>query len=103
MLMQPLKLSNGNYEMTHAKVALTSNAGDAEIAQGAPRKVTQVKLGSDGYDEVHNLKISVDVPIRQGAVSTNGSYSGGLVLMFEPAASAGGDTLPERGEPPFGK
>ncbi|AWV02760.1 hypothetical protein DM992_25665 [Burkholderia sp. JP2-270] len=91
-LLQPLRLSNGRAEMAHAKVVLTGNAGNAEIASGSARTLTLVKPardGFDGYDETRNLKVSAHVPAVSGAASTNGTYHGDPVLMFEPATSAG--------------
>ncbi|NIE56318.1 MULTISPECIES: CS1 type fimbrial major subunit [unclassified Burkholderia] len=89
-LAQPLKLASGNYEMKNAKVTLGSAAGDSEVKFGAVQKITQTIKGSTGYDEIHNLKINVDAPTQLGTLSTNGSYSGELVMVFEPAAAAGG-------------
>ncbi|WP_302053192.1 hypothetical protein [Achromobacter pestifer] len=37
-----------------------------------------------GYDEIHNLEISVDSPKQSGTQTVNGSYSGNLVMVFEP-------------------
>ncbi|KVC86686.1 fimbrial assembly protein [Burkholderia ubonensis] len=87
-LAQPLKMSSGYYEMLNAKVTLTSNKGDSEIKFGSSQKVTQVVAGNGGYDEIHNLKIDVESPKSNGSVSTNGSYSGDLVMLFEPVAGA---------------
>ncbi|VWB23051.1 CS1 type fimbrial major subunit [Burkholderia metallica] len=87
-LAQPLKMSSGAYEMKNAKVSLTGNGGDAEVKFGAVQKVTQVTAGNGGFDEIHNLKINVDAPIQVGTNSTNGSYSGDLVMVFEPVAAA---------------
>ncbi|MBP0605393.1 MULTISPECIES: fimbrial assembly protein [Burkholderia] len=89
-LSQPLKMSNGNYEMKNAKVTFGSAAGASEVKFGAPQKITQVVSGSGGFDEVHNLNINVDAPTMVGSNSTNGSYSGDLVMVFEPVAAAGG-------------
>lgn len=88
-LAQPLKMSDGNYEMQNAVVTLSSNVGDLEVKFGAQQKITQTVAGNGGYDEIHDLKINVDAPKPNGSVSTNGSYSGDLVMMFEPVASAG--------------
>ena len=82
-LAQPLKLTNGNYEMTNAVVDL----GDQAVTYGATLSVTQTTAGVGGYDQVHNLAISVDAPTKVGSVSTNGSYSGDLVMIFEPVAA----------------
>jgi len=87
-LAQPLKLSNGTYEMKNAKVSLSNNGGDDEVKFGAVQKIKQVTAGNGGYDEIHNLKINVDAPTKVGANSTNGSYSGDLVMVFEPVAAA---------------
>ena len=90
-LAQPLKLASGKYEMKNAKVTLSGNAGDSEVKFGAAQKITQVTSGNGGFDEVHNLKINVDAPTKVGEISTNGSYSGDLVMVFEPVAASGGD------------
>ncbi|MBM1189233.1 CS1 type fimbrial major subunit [Pseudomonas lundensis] len=83
-LAQPLKMSNGAYEMANASV----NLGDKAITHGAPVAVTQTVAGVGGYDQIHNLGINVDAPTQSGAVSTNGSYTGDLVMIFEPVAAA---------------
>lgn len=88
-LAQPLKMSSGNYEMKNAKVTLGSTAGDSEVTFGAQQKITQTVVANGGYDEVHNLKINVDAPTQVGTLSTNGSYSGDLVMVFEPVAASG--------------
>ncbi len=91
-LLQPLRLSNGRDDLANAKVVLTGKAEDAEIAPGAARTLTLVKPGHDGfdgYDETRNVRISAQAPAVGGTVSTNGRYRGDLVLVFEPAASAG--------------
>lgn len=91
-LAQALKLSNGHYEMANAKVTLASAAGESEVKFGADQKIKQTVAANGGFDEIHNLKISVDAPTQQaGGVSTNGSYSGDLVMLFEPASAAGGN------------
>ena len=93
-LAQPLKMSNGDYEMKNAKITLGSAAGVADVKFGATQKITQVVSGNGGYDEVHNLNINVDAPTMVGSNSTNGSYSGDLVMVFEPVAAAGGGETP---------
>jgi len=88
-LSQQLKLSNGHYEMKNPTVTLSSQKGDAEVKFGAAQKITQTTTGNGGFDEIHNLKINVDSPTQvAGAASTNGSYSGDLVMLFEPVAAA---------------
>ncbi|RQR52305.1 fimbrial assembly protein [Burkholderia sp. Bp9002] len=86
-LAQQLKLSSGKYEMKNAKVTLASTAGESEVKFGAVQKISQAIVGNGGYDEVHNLKINVDAPTQVGTISTNGSYSGDLVMLFEPVAA----------------
>ncbi|MCA7882651.1 hypothetical protein [Burkholderia contaminans] len=91
-LLQPLRLSNGHDDLVSAKILLTGNAGDAEIASDGARTLTLAKPahdGFDGYDEIRTLKISAKAPVRGGAAPANGPYRGDLVLMFEPVASAG--------------
>ncbi|WGY70728.1 hypothetical protein KEC55_27285 [Burkholderia cepacia] len=93
MLLQPLRLSNGHEDMANAKVVLmTGGAGKADITPGAARPITLVSRGHDGfdgYDETRNVKISAQAPVAGDAASPNGRYRGDLVLVFEPAASAG--------------
>ncbi|KVN28527.1 fimbrial assembly protein [Burkholderia pyrrocinia] len=87
-LAQPLKLSSGYYEMKNAKVQLTSQSGDHEVKFGSQEKITQVNKTTDGFDDIHNLKIDVESPTQVGTQTTNGSYSGDLVMVFEPVAAA---------------
>ena len=79
-LAQPLKMSNGAYEMTNAAVSLDTKA----LTFGTALTVDQTVTGVGGYDQIHQLAVSVDAPTQVGAVSTNGSYSGDLVMLFEP-------------------
>ncbi|WP_454693515.1 CS1 type fimbrial major subunit [Achromobacter aegrifaciens] len=87
-LARPLQMSNGQYQMTDAKVSIgNSNGSDpVEVKFGSAGKVSQTTKTADGYDELHDLKISVKAPIKaaNSNVSTNGSYNGDLVLLFEP-------------------
>ncbi|GAB7538908.1 CS1 type fimbrial major subunit [Burkholderia sp. 3C] len=87
-LAQPLKMTSGRYEMANAVVTLSSNAGDNEIKFGTQQKITQTAAGNGGFDEVHDLTITANAPEKVGDASTNGSYSGDLVMLFEPVASA---------------
>jgi hypothetical protein len=87
-LAQPLKLSNGSYEMPNAKVVLGSAQGEKAVTFGTAQKITQVVSTTDGYDEVHDVKITIDAPTKVGTLSTNGSYSGDLIMLFEPVAAA---------------
>ncbi|WP_431823944.1 CS1 type fimbrial major subunit [Burkholderia sp. F1] len=94
---RPLRLSNGHDEMTNAKVTLTGADRTSVVAPDTVRKVTQVRPGDGGgIDEIHNLKISANAPARNGAARANGSYSGDLVLLFEPTAASGDDRQIER-------
>ncbi|WP_414442792.1 CS1 type fimbrial major subunit [Burkholderia sp. 22PA0106] len=87
-LAQPLKLASGAYEMANALVTLSSNGGDTEVKFGTPQTITQTTVGNGGFDEVHGLTIDVNAPAKIGEASTNGSYSGDLVMVFEPVAAA---------------
>ncbi|MDN7491524.1 fimbrial assembly protein [Burkholderia sp. AU31652] len=93
-LAQPLKLSNGNYEMTSPVITLGSAAGEKEVKFGAVQPIKQTVAGNGGFDEIHNVNIKVDAPKMVGSNSTNGSYSGDLVMVFEPVAAAGGGDTP---------
>ncbi|WP_025126721.1 CS1 type fimbrial major subunit [Pseudomonas sp. PH1b] len=89
-LAQPLKLSNGSYEMTNTTVSISHSGGEAAVTFGTPLKVTQTVVANGGYDEVHSLKIGAKAPIKTATgPSTNGSYSGELVMLFEPVAATG--------------
>ncbi|MDF3202858.1 CS1 type fimbrial major subunit [Pseudomonas sp. 1912-s] len=86
-LAQPLKMTNGSYEMADASVSISHVGGEGSVVFGKSLKVTQVVAGNGGFDEVHNLKISAKAPLKTGA-STEGTYSGDLVMIFEPSAGA---------------
>ena len=87
-LQQPLKMSNGFYEMKNAKVTFSSGAGENEVKFGAPLSVKQVTSTADGFDEIHNVVVNVEAPTKTaGGPETNGSYSGDLVMVFEPVAA----------------
>ena len=79
-LAQPLKMSNGAYEMTNAAVSLNAKP----LTYGSALTVDQTVAGVGGYDQIHQLAVSVKAPTKVGTVSTNGSYSGDLVMLFEP-------------------
>lgn len=85
-LAKPLQLSSGPYQMTNASVAITHVAGEKVLAFGTPQDIPQISSRNGGYDEQHDLKISVKAPTKPApnSPSTNGSYSGDLVLLFEP-------------------
>ncbi|WP_230952464.1 hypothetical protein [Burkholderia cepacia] len=91
-LLQPLRLSNGRDDLTNAKVVLAGSAADAEITADAARVLTLGKRGHDGfdgYDETRRVKVSAQVWVAGDAAPANGRYRGDMVLIFEPAASAG--------------
>ncbi|MCX4220256.1 fimbrial protein [Pseudomonas sp. MCal1] len=83
-LAQPLKMSNGMAQMQNALVKFSQSSGQNEVKFGSPLKVTQVQDGVGGKDEIHNLDISVEAPEGD---NTNGSYSGDLVMLFEPVVA----------------
>lgn len=83
-----LRLTGGGKEMKNVAVSLAHSSGEGAVEFGAtPLKVTQVQPGDGGMDEIHDLKITADAP---GGTNDNGTYSGDLVLVFEPVAAAGG-------------
>ena len=84
-LAQPLKMSNGTYEMANAVVSM----GEQALTFGSPITVEQTVAGVGGYDQIHDLAINVDAPTKSATgPSTNGSYSGDLVMLFEPTPVA---------------
>lgn len=90
-LAQPLKMSSGYYEMKNPTVTLSTPQGDLDVAFGTAQKVTQIVQTDDGYDAVYNLNVAVDAPEKADgdtAASTGGSYSGDLVMLFEPTTAA---------------
>ncbi|CAM4094429.1 CS1 type fimbrial major subunit [Serratia silvae] len=89
-LAQPLKMSNGNYEMPNAKVTIDTSAGAKELATGTALEVKQTTKSGTEYDQVYNLNIAMDAPTAVDSRSTNGNYSGDLVMLFEPSVSAAG-------------
>ncbi|WP_244097219.1 hypothetical protein [Burkholderia ambifaria] len=93
VLLQSPGALNGADGPGSAKVALTSNAGTPDMVSSAGRTITLVKRGRDGfdgYDETHDLQVSAPAPlVRATAAPAGGREPGNLVLVFEPAASAG--------------
>lgn len=84
-LAQPLKMSNGTYEMANAVVSM----GEQALTFGSSLTVEQTVAGVGGYDQIHDLSINVDAPTKSATgPSTNGSYSGDLVMLFEPTPVA---------------
>ncbi|OKP21417.1 CS1 type fimbrial major subunit [Serratia fonticola] len=86
-LAQPLKMSNGNYEMPNAKVTLDTGAGAKALTTGTASEIKQVTKSGTEYDQVYNLNITLDAPAVVNGLSTNGSYSGDLVMLFEPVVT----------------
>lgn len=86
-LAQPLKMSNGNYEMPNAKVTVDTGAGSKSLATGASTEIKQTEKSGSEYDQVYNLNINLDAPMEANGLSTNGNYSGDLVMLFEPVVT----------------
>lgn len=94
-LAQPLLMSNGFYQMRNAEVKITSGTGEGKVATGTPLKITQTTATADGFDDIHNVLVQVDAPIKlANGADTNGSYSGDLVMVFEPVAATSPPTGP---------
>ncbi|WP_262390398.1 CS1 type fimbrial major subunit [Burkholderia arboris] len=91
-LAQPLKMASAAYEMKNPQVTLSSQAGESKVEFGVVQKITQTVAGNGGFDEIHNLKIDVEAPTELNGISTNGSYSGDLVMVFEPVAASGAES-----------
>ncbi|AHG21051.1 hypothetical protein Z042_16680 [Chania multitudinisentens RB-25] len=53
------------------------------IVQGTALKITQTSIAPGGFDNTYTLKINAKAPTNAGA-TTNGSYQGNLVMLFEP-------------------
>lgn len=90
-LAQPLILSSGYYEMQNTKVTMATPRGDVDVKYGAAQTITQTVKSEGGFDSVYNLFINMDAPLsatEQGSPSIIGSYSGDLVMLFEPSAAA---------------
>ncbi|WP_269503227.1 hypothetical protein [Burkholderia sp. IMCC1007] len=79
--------------MADTKIVLTDRAGSVDMVPGAGRAVRLMKRshdGFDGYDETRDLTISAPAPAVHGtAAPSGGRYPARVVLVFEPAASAG--------------
>lgn len=93
VLLQPSGLPSGVDRPADVKVGLTGNTGNLDSVSGAGRTVRLAKHGHDGfdgYDETRDLKISAHAQdVRGTAAPAGGRYPASLVLVFEPAASAG--------------
>lgn len=87
-LAQPLKMSNGNYEMPNAKITIDTSAGAKALVTGTALEIKQTSKSGTEYDQVYNLNITLDAPTTAGSISTNGNYSGDLVMLFEPSVTA---------------
>ncbi|WP_197931315.1 CS1 type fimbrial major subunit [Erwinia rhapontici] len=89
-LAQDLKLAGPNYEMLNPVVTLGSAQGDLAVKYGTAQKVTQTVQTADGFDAIYNLTVTVDAPATpaDGKPSLNGSYSGDLVMLFEPSTGS---------------
>ncbi|MCU7649747.1 fimbrial protein [Pseudomonas piscis] len=87
-LAQPLKLSNGSKEMLNPSVKFAHSGGEGALAVGNTLQVKQSIALDGGTDEIHDLKISADAP-GGAAGNDGGTYSGDLVMVFEPVATTG--------------
>lgn len=82
-LAQPLKMSNGFYELQDARVVVADKGRERELTSRF-MPVVQSVMGDGGYDQIHYLKVSAKAPERRpDAANINGSYRGDLVVMFE--------------------
>jgi hypothetical protein len=81
-LVQPLTVARADGAQL-SNVAI-SFAGKP-VVQGTPLKVTQTTTAPGGYDNTYTLKINAKAPTN-AAGTTNGSYQGDLVMLFEPKA-----------------
>ncbi|MHA7848687.1 CS1 type fimbrial major subunit [Serratia sp. D1N4] len=57
------------------------------VVQGTPLKVMQTTVAPGGYDNTYTLQVTAGAPTNIGSgpgATTNGSYQGDLVMMFEP-------------------
>lgn len=89
-LAQPLRMSNGNYEMPNAKITIDTSAGAKALVTGTAVEVKQTTKSGSEYDQLYNLNINLDAPTAIDSLSTNGSYSGELVMLFEPTVTVPG-------------
>lgn len=86
-LAKALKMSNGNYEMPNAKITIDTSAGAKELITGTAVPIKQTTKSATEYDQVYNLNVNLDAPTAVDSLSTNGSYSGDLVMLFEPTVT----------------
>ncbi|RQS58214.1 hypothetical protein DID99_05935 [Burkholderia sp. Bp8986] len=100
VLLRPSGSPSGVDGLADVKVGLTDNAGNRGMVPGAGRPVRLAKRGHDGfdgYDETHDVKISAHVQdVRGTGQPTVGRNPASVVLVFEPAASAGREPAVER-------
>ncbi|GKX61961.1 Uncharacterised protein [Pragia fontium] len=87
-LAQPLKMSNGNYEMPNASITMDTSAGSKPLATGTTVEIKQTEKSGTEFDQVYNLNVKLDAPVAVNGLSTNGSYNGDLVMVFEPVVTA---------------
>lgn len=81
-LAQPLQMISGKLMLQNPSVVF----GASDFTH-ASQKITQTTPGADAgtFDQTYDLKIGVDGPTVAAGESRNGSYSGELVMLFEPA------------------
>lgn len=81
-LVQPLTVSR--YDGAQLSDVAVTFAGK-KVIQGTPVNIKQTTTTVGGYDNTYTLKISAKAPAGSLS-STNGSYQGDLVMLFEPKA-----------------
>jgi hypothetical protein len=79
-LVQPLTVSR--FDGAQLSGVAVSFAGKP-LTVGAQTNVIQTTTAPGGYDNTYTLKITADAPTNATG-TTNGSYQGDLVMMFEP-------------------
>lgn len=81
-LVQPLTINRADGAQLSNVVV---NFAGKTVVQGTPLKVMQTTTAPGGYDNTYTLKIDAKAPTNATG-STNGSYQGELVMLFEPKA-----------------
>ncbi|WP_158610233.1 fimbrial assembly protein [Herminiimonas sp. KBW02] len=88
LLVQPLRMVNGGYEMTDARVSVLQNNVERELTSQS-MAMKQTRAEADGYDQIYQLKVSAKPPVRTpGGADINGYYRGDLIVLFEPRNNA---------------
>ncbi|WP_411705805.1 CS1 type fimbrial major subunit [Edaphovirga cremea] len=86
-LVHPLEIirTDSAYKMqgVNIKLAEGGNKGKDLSASGNAQTFTQKLRVGNGYEDVYQLQVNAKPPSALNNVSTKGSYSGDLVLLFE--------------------